>query len=100
MDPEVREFGESKKMVRFQLATSEKFKNAKGEQVENTQWHSLVAWGNLASIAEKYLKKGSQIAAEGKLNHRQYEDTDGKKHYITEINLNEFVMLGSPNGKK
>jgi single-strand DNA-binding protein len=81
------------------LATSEKYKNAKGELIENTQWHSLVAWGNLANIAEKYLKKGSQIAAEGKLNHRQYEDTDGKKHYITEINVNEFVMLQTP-GKK
>lgn len=99
MDPEVREFGEKKKMARFQLATSEKYKNNKGEIVDNTQWHSLVVWGNLADVAKKYLKKGSELAVEGKLQHRQYEDNEGKKQFITEINVNDFLMLRSPAGK-
>ncbi|MGB0390267.1 MAG: single-stranded DNA-binding protein [Salibacteraceae bacterium] len=99
MDPEVREFGEKKKMARFQLATSEKYKNSKGEYVENTQWHSLVIWGNQVEVAQKYLKKGSEIALEGKLQYRQYEDGEGKKQFITEINVNDFLMLRPPSTK-
>jgi len=93
-DPETRTFDSGKKKVTFSLATSEKFKNQKGEKVEETQWHNLVVWGKLADIAGQYLKKGSEIAIEGKLVHRSYETNGGEKKYITEINVNDLVMLG------
>lgn len=93
-DPEVKTFGEKKKAA-FSIATSDSYKNAKGEKVEDTQWHNLVIWGKLADVAGKYLKKGSEVAIEGKLVHRVYETDKGEKRYITEINVNDFLMLGS-----
>lgn len=93
-DPELRTFDSGKTKATFSLATSEKFKNQKGEKVEETQWHNLVVWGKLADIAGRYLKKGSEIAIEGKLVHRSYEASGGEKKYITEINVNDLVMLG------
>ncbi len=96
MDPEVREFGKDKKMARIQLATSDKFKNKKGELVEDTQWHNVVIWGNLAGIAEKHLQKGSEVAISGKLVHRQFETTDGKKQFVTEVNAYDLLMLRRP----
>ncbi|MTI38004.1 single-stranded DNA-binding protein, partial [Fulvivirga lutimaris] len=72
-------------------------KNAQGEKVEDTQWHNVVAWGKTAEIAGDYLKKGQEVAIEGKLVHRSYETSAGDKRYITEINLNELLMIG---GKK
>jgi single-strand DNA-binding protein len=96
-DPEVRTFDSGKKQASFTIATSETYKNQKGEKVEDTQWHNLVIWGKLADVAGKYLKKGSEIAIEGKLIHRSYETTGGEKRYITEINVNDLVMLRGSN---
>jgi single-strand DNA-binding protein len=96
-DPEVRTFDSGKKQASFTIATSETYKNQKGEKVEDTQWHNLIIWGKLADIAGKYLKKGSEIAIEGKLIHRSYETTGGEKRYITEINVNDLVMLRGSN---
>jgi single-strand DNA-binding protein len=93
-NPEVKVFESGKKMVRLSLATSENYKNTNGEKVEETQWHNLVAWGKTADIAEKYLQKGSELAIEGKLTYRSYEDKNGEKKYITEIIVNELMMLG------
>lgn len=93
-DPEVKTFGDKKKAA-FSIATSDTYKNSKGEKVEDTQWHNLVIWGKLADVAGKYLKKGSEVAVEGKLIHRVYETDKGEKKFITEINVNDFVMLGS-----
>jgi single-strand DNA-binding protein len=70
------------------------YRNAKGEKVKETQWHNLVMWGKLAEIAEKYLTTGNEIAVEGKLVNRQYEDKDGNKKYFTEIQVSELLMLG------
>jgi single-strand DNA-binding protein len=95
-DPEVKEFSKSKK-ASFTIATTDTYKNQKGEKVEDTQWHNIVIWGKLANIAEKYLKKGQEVALEGKLIHRAYETTNGEKRYITEINVNDLVMLGGKN---
>jgi single-strand DNA-binding protein len=95
MDPEVKEASNGNKMAKFSLATTESYKNKNGEKVEETQWHNLVIWGKLADVAEKYLKKGRQIAVEGKLNNRQYDDKDGNRRYITEIVVNDMVMLSS-----
>ena len=90
-DPEVKTINDKKKAT-FSLATSDYYKNQKGEKVEETQWHNIVIWGNLAEVAEKYLKKGSEIAVEGKLVHRVWE-TNGEKKYMTEISVNELEML-------
>ena len=93
-DPEVRTFESGKKMASFSIATTDSYKNQKGEQVEDTQWHNLVIWGRLADIAGQYLKKGSEVAVEGKLVHRTYETSKGEKRYITEVNVQEMLMLG------
>ena len=92
-DPEVKTFNNSKK-ASCSIATNDVYKNAKGEKVEDTQWHNLVIWGKLADTAEQYLKKGQEIAVEGKLVHRNFETDKGEKKYFTEISVNEFVMLG------
>jgi len=94
-DPEVRTFESGKKMASFSIATSDTYKNQKGEKVQDTQWHNLVIWGKLADVAGQYLKKGSEIAVSGKLIHRNYETSAGEKKYITEINVHDFLMLGS-----
>jgi len=98
-NPEVKTLDSGKKMARFSMATSEIYRNAKGEKVEETQWHNLVAWGKLAEIAEKYLQKGSEIALEGKLINRSYNDAEGIKKYITEIQVNELLLLGDKQAK-
>ena len=92
-DPEVKTFESGKKMATFSIATTDSYKNQKGEKVQDTQWHTLVIWGKLAGIAGQYLKKGSEIAVEGKLVHRVYETSGGEKRYFTEINVNELLML-------
>lgn len=93
-DPEVKEFGDKKKAT-FSIATTDSYKNANGEKVDDTQWHNVVIWGSLAGIAEKYLKKGQEVCIEGRLVHRDYETDKGEKRFITEINVNELLMLGS-----
>ena len=93
-DPEVRKFESGKKVATFTMATSDSYKNQKGEKIEDTQWHNLVIWGRLADVAGQYLKKGSEVAIEGKLIHRVYETGSGEKRYITEINVSEMLMLG------
>lgn len=93
--PEVKTTEGGKKLARFSVATNENYRNAKGEKVTETTWHNLVAWGKVADIAEKYLNKGSEIAIEGKLINRSYTDKDGNKKYITEVQVNELLMLGS-----
>ncbi len=92
-DPEVKDYNEKKK-ASFSIATTDVYKNQKGEKVEDTQWHNLVVWGKLAGIVEKYLKKGNEVAVEGRLVHRVYE-SKGQKQFITEISVNDLVMLGS-----
>jgi len=95
MDPDVKELDGGKTVVKLSLATSEIYKNAQGKRVTDTQWHSLVAWGNTAKIAGEYLKKGSEIAVEGRLVHRSYEDKTGQRKYYTEIVVNELLMLNT-----
>lgn len=93
--PEVKEFNGNGKVARVGLATSERYKNAKGEYVTETTWHNLVIWGKQAENAEKLMKKGSEVLVEGKIVNRNYEDKDGNKKYISEIRVDEFIMLGS-----
>jgi single-strand DNA-binding protein len=93
-DPEIKIFDSGKKKVTLSLATSDNYKNANGDKVEQTQWHNIIAWGKTADVAEKYLQKGSEIAIDGKIQYRSYEDKNGEKKYITEIAANELLMLG------
>ena len=94
MDPEIKSFGNDNKLARFSVATTETYKNANGEKEKITQWHNIVVWGKLASIAEKYLLKGQMIALEGQLSNRNYMDKSGNKRYITEVRVNQLQMLG------
>jgi len=93
--PEIITLESGKKLAKFSLATNESYKNAQGEKVTETQWHNLVAWNNTAEIVEKYLEKGKEIAIEGKLTSRSYDDKDGNKRYVTEIIVNELLLLGT-----
>ncbi len=97
MNPEIKVLESGKKLAKFSIATNESYKNVKGEKIEDTQWHNLIAWGKTADIIEKYLQKGNEIAIEGKLTNRSYDDKDGNKRYVTEIIVNDLLMLGSKN---
>lgn len=97
MEPEIKTLESGKKMAKMRIATNESYKNSKGELIKETQWHSLIAWGKTAEIIEKYLKKGNEVAIEGKLIHRDYTDKEGQKRYVTEIEVNELLMLGGKN---
>ena len=96
-DPEVKHLDSGKTLAKFAVATNDRHYNQDGEKVEDVQWHNLVAWGKTAELAEKYLKKGSEIAVEGKLTNRSYENKEGQKKYITEVIISEILMLGSKN---
>jgi len=93
-DPEIKTFDKGK-MARLSIATNNVYKNKAGEKVTDTQWHTVVAWDNLADLAESYLKKGNEIAVTGRLVNRSWEDKTGEKKYITEVVLNELMMLRS-----
>jgi len=93
-DPEIINLENGKKLAKFAIATNDAYKNASGELIKDTQWHNVVAWGKTAEIIEKYLIKGKEVAIEGKLQNRNYEDKDGIKRYSTEIVCNELLMLG------
>lgn len=92
-NPEIKNFESGKRKASFSLATNDRYKNAEGNTVEDTQWHQIVIWGKKVDIVEKYLKKGSEVAISGKLIHRDYE-IDGQKKYITEVNVKELLMMG------
>ena len=94
-DPEIINLESGRKLAKFSIATNETYKNQKGEKVTDTQWHNIVAWGKTAEIIENYLTKGKEVAIEGKLTSRSYDDKEGNKKYITEVVCNELVMLGS-----
>ena len=100
-DPETKTTESGKKMTHFTLATKDGYKSADGQKVSETTWHNIVAWNGLADIAGKYLKKGKEVAVEGRIVYRTYEDKKGLTKYITEIVLNDLVLLrnGKPQGK-
>lgn len=93
--PEVKTLDNGRKVANISLATNETYINAKGEKITNTQWHTLVAWGKSAEILENYIKKGDEIAIEGKIQYETYDDKEGNKRYSTKININDILMLGS-----
>ena len=98
-DPEVRHLEGGNSVANFTLATNEYYKDKQGARVERTELHNISAWRGLAELAEKYLKKGTQVYVEGKLRTRQYQDKDQQTRYITEIIAEEISLLGGrPSG--
>ncbi len=94
-DPEIITLESGKKLAKFSLATNEYYKDADGQKQTKTDWHNLVAWNKTAEIIENYVTKGKEIAIEGKLTSRSYETKEGEKRYITEVVVNEVLMLGN-----
>lgn len=93
-DPELRYTGAGQAVCTFSVATTEKYKDRSGQSQEKTEWHTVVAWGSLAEICGKYLRKGAMVYVEGKIQTRSYDDRDGNKRYVTEIVAAEMKMLG------
>ena len=99
-DPVITDFENGKRMARVNLATNEHYRNSKGEQVTNTEWHTLIAWGKLVDIIEGFVAKGKEIAIEGKLTHRSYEDKEGNKRFVTEVVVSEILLLGGTTNEE
>ena len=97
-DPDVREVG-SAKVANFSIATDESYTDKTGNKVEKTEWHRIVMWNRSAENAEKYLRKGSLIYVEGKLETRSWENDAGEKRYSTEIKSFSFQMLDNKNSQ-
>ncbi len=97
-DPEVKLLDKGNKVATFSLATSDSFTTKDGTRQEQTQWHSIVVWGKLAVVCEKYLKKGKEIAIDGRLTYRTWEDKNGTRHFKSEIICSDLLFVGS-NGK-
>lgn len=91
--PESTTFGESGKLVKFSLATNESYKNKNGEWIENTTWHNLKAWRNIADRIEKQVKKGTHLLIEGKLVNSDYVDKNDVKRLVTEVEVLSFMVL-------
>jgi single-strand DNA-binding protein len=98
--PEVVKFDSGKTLVRFALATNERYKNKEGEWQEQTQWHNITAWGKTADLISKLAQKGQELVVEGKLVNNNYETKEGEKRYSTTIELNEFLILAPKNESK
>jgi single-strand DNA-binding protein len=92
-DPEIRRF-ENNSKASFSLATSETYTPKGGDRVTQTEWHNIVAWRRLADLAENYIRKGSQILVEGKLRYRSYDDREGIKRYVVEVEADVIQLLG------
>jgi len=96
-DPIVNQTEKGTDVARFTLATNDIYKDSAGEKVEEVQWHNIVVWGRKAEIVKQYLTKGKEIAIEGKLAHRSFEDKEGNTRYISEVVVKELLMLSRPN---
>ena len=97
-DPETRYMPEGGAITNISIATTEKWKDKTGDMQEKTEWHRVAFFGKLAEIAGEYLKKGSQVYVEGRLQTRKWQDKDGQDKYTTEIVANVMQMLGSRQG--
>jgi single-strand DNA-binding protein len=92
-DPEVKTTESGKKVVHFTVATEDSYKNSDGQKVKETTWHNIVAWNGLAETAGRFLKKGKEVALEGRIVYRTYDDKKGVTKNITEIVLNDLLLL-------
>lgn len=96
-EPAITNLDSGKKVARFSLATNEYYKDAKGEKQTDTNWHTVVVWGKTAEIIEKFVGKGKEIGVTGKLKTRTYTTDEGNERYVTEVEANEILLLGSKN---
>jgi len=94
-DPEVKTLESGKKLAHLTIATNEIYRNEKGDKVEQTEWHRVTAWGKTAEIIEKFVVKGEEVAIDGKLTHRSYDDKNGEKKYITEVVKRDFIAVNT-----
>ena len=94
-EPTITNLESGRKVARFSLATNEFYKKDKGEKVQTTEWHTVVAWGKTADLIENYVFKGKELALSGKLKSRSYEDKEGVTRYVTEIEASEILLMGS-----
>lgn len=94
-DPELKMTSAGQAVARFSLATTETWKTPAGEKQTKTEWHRIVVWGKQAEVAEKYLRKGSQVMIEGRIQYGEYTDQAGTKRQTCDIRCDNFVMLGS-----
>ncbi|AXB55801.1 single-stranded DNA-binding protein [Flavobacterium fluviale] len=92
-NPEIKILESGKKLAHLTIATNDVYRNEKGDKVEQTEWHRVTAWGKTAEIIEKFVVKGKEVAIDGKLTHRSYDDKNGEKRYITEVVVNEILLL-------
>jgi single-strand DNA-binding protein len=98
-DPEVKYTPQGTPVAKFSLATNERFKDKEGNWQDRTEWHNITAWGRTAEIAGEYLKKGRQVYIEGSLRTHSWDDKQtGQKKYMTEITVNDLVLLGGREG--
>ena len=98
-DVEIKKFDSGNVKASFRMATTEVYKDAQGNKKEDTQWHNIIAWGKLAEILEKYTSKGSELMIEGKIVYRNYETKESEKRYITEIEVRDLRLMGSPKAQ-
>ena len=94
-NPEIKNLDGGKKVTHFTIATTEEYKNSDGQKVKETTWHNIVAWNGTADVASRYLKKGGQVAVEGRIAYRSYEDKNGVTKHITEIIAHDLLFLTS-----
>ncbi|MCB0792430.1 MAG: single-stranded DNA-binding protein [Flavobacteriales bacterium] len=96
-DPEIRETAGGKRMARMSVATNDSYRNQAGERIDDTQWHTVVAWGKQADLVQGMLRKGSHVVLQGRLVHRSFEGRDGQKRFMTEVVMNEFQVMDRKN---
>ncbi|MCO6498193.1 MAG: single-stranded DNA-binding protein [Chitinophagaceae bacterium] len=96
-DPEFKTLSDGTPVARFSLATTSHFTSKTGESGSKTEWHTIIAWRNLAEMVNKYVKKGSRLYIEGAISYRQYEDKEGRKVSVTEITAENLLFLDKKN---
>ncbi len=94
-EPTITNLESGKKVARFSIATNEYYKDAQGEKQTDTNWHTVVAWGKTAEIIEKFVGKGKEVGVVGKLKTKTYTANDGNQRYVTEVEANEILLMGS-----
>ena len=99
-EPEITTLENGKKVAKFSIATNESYKDSNGEKVQSTEWHNIIAWGKIAEIVENNVSKGKEIVLAGQLTSRSYESRSGEKRYITEVVVDEILLLGIKGDEK
>jgi len=97
-DPELRYTPSGAAVANFNIATTEKWKDKEGQNQERTEWHRIILWSRQAEVAKEYLRKGSSVYIEGRIQNRSYDDKDGIKRYVTEIVGQRMQLLGGRSG--